>query len=462
MREAFIPGEHQREMLDFWAEHHRCAWWAGMGMGKTSTALTAVAQNHELGFCEPTLVLAPLRVARSTWPTEAEKWEHLNGMRVVPVLGTAAERSAALKRDAEVYTINYDNIPWLIDYHADNKLPWRFKTLIADESTRLKNFRLRKGGQRAGQLARVAHTLVRDFIELTGTPSPNGLMDTWGQMWFIDGGQRLGRTFTAFRDRWFDHDYDGHSYVAKSYAQEQIHAKLRDVCITLDPKEYFDIDAPIVRPVYVDLPPRARMQYGAMEKKMFAEIGEHRIEAFNAAARTIKCLQLANGAAYVEDAKNDKWTTTHDAKIEALASIVEEANGAPILVAYHFVSDAARILAAFKGKARLLDQNPQTERDWNAGRIPLLVAHPASCGHGLNLQDGGNILVYFGHWWNLEERMQILERIGPVRQKQAGYDRAVFVYPIIARDTVDELVIARHETKREVQDLLLEAMKRRR
>jgi SNF2 family DNA or RNA helicase len=204
-----------------------------------------------------------------------------------------------------------------------------------------------------------------------------------------------------------------------------------------------------------------------MEREMFTQIDRQDITALNAAARTMKCLQLANGAAYVDPIVSDdespqakKWVEVHDEKLQALESIVEEAAGAPILVAYQFKSDVARILRAFP-KARVLDANPRTEDDWNAGKIDMLIAHPASCGHGLNLQDGGNILVYFGHWWDLEQRMQILERIGPVRQVQSGHKRPVFVYPIIARDTVDELVILRHDTKREVQDLLLEAMKRK-
>ena len=190
---------------------------------------------------------------------------------------------------------------------------------------------------------------------------------------------------------------------------------------------------------------------------MFMQIGEHEVEAFNAAARTVKCLQLANGAAYVGDTGSE-FREVHDAKLQALDEVIEEAGGTPVLVAYNFKSDLARLKAAFP-KGRALDASPQTIDDWNAGKIPVLFAHPASAGHGLNLQDGGNILVFFGHDWNLENRLQIIERIGPTRQMQAGHDRPMFIHNIIARDTVDELVMARVETKREVQDILLEAMK---
>jgi SNF2 family DNA or RNA helicase len=196
-----------------------------------------------------------------------------------------------------------------------------------------------------------------------------------------------------------------------------------------------------------------------MEKQMFMQLDEHEVEAFGAAAKTIKCLQIANGAAYVGDS-NTEWRDLHDTKLQALESIVEESAGMPVLVAYHFKSDLARLMKAFP-QGRALDADPATLKAWNAGSIPVLFAHPASAGHGLNLQDGGNILVYFGHWWNLEERMQILERIGPTRQMQAGHDRPVFVHNIIARDTVDEDVIERVNSKREVQDILLAAMKRR-
>jgi SNF2 family DNA or RNA helicase len=194
-----------------------------------------------------------------------------------------------------------------------------------------------------------------------------------------------------------------------------------------------------------------------MEREMFVQIGQHGVEAFSAASRTIKCLQLANGAAYVDD--DGRWVDVHDAKLQALESVIEEAAGMPVLVAYHFKSDLARLQRAFP-KGRVLDTESQTITDWNSGRIPVLFAHPASAGHGLNLQDGGNILVFFGHWWSLEEHQQIIERIGPTRQAQAGHNRAVFIHHIVAIDTVDELVLKRLETKREVQDLLLEAMKR--
>jgi SNF2 family DNA or RNA helicase len=287
-------------------------------------------------------------------------------------------------------------------------------------------------------------------------------------MWFIDAGLRLGRTYEGFKQRWFRPSMDGYSIVPLPHAQEEIQEKLKDVCLTIDPKYYFDLDEPIVNNIYVELPSKARQMYDAMEKELFIKIDTHEIEAFNAAAKTQKLLQLASGAIYLNPEVDDdnhpkarEWKEVHDAKLQALEDIIEEANGAPVLVAYHFKSDLARLLRAFPN-GRQLDSRTSTITDWNGGSIPVLFAHPASAGHGLNLQHGGNILVYFSHDWNLENRLQILERIGPLRQLQSGYERPVFVHNIIARDTADETVINRCSGKEEVMEALRQAMKRRR
>ncbi len=428
-------------------------------MGKTTATLTALSAL-ELVEPGPALVVAPLRVAQSTWPSEAKKWAHLSDVEIVPIVGTPAQRAAALKKDAPVYTTNYENLPKLVEHFGTR---WPFKKIVADESTKLKGFRLRQGGKRAQALGKVAHAHATRFIELTGTPRPNGLIDLWGQAWFLDRGERLGRSFRGFTDRWFRSERvgaDPHAVKLEPYphARGEIENRLRDLCLSLDARDWFDIREPIVTTIEVDLPDAVRKLYNDMEREMFMSFQDNDIEAFNAASRTIKCLQIANGAVYVDEAAS-AYEEVHDAKLQALEEVIEEAAGMPVLVSYHFKSDLARLQKAFP-KGRVLDKDPQTIDDWNAGKIPLLFAHPASAGHGLNLQDGGNILAFFGHWWNLEEFQQIVERIGPTRQAQAGHDRPVFIYHIIARDTVDELVMARRESKREVQDLLLDAMKR--
>ena len=454
----FKPHSYQQMIIGHQLDLPRGAVWAGMGMGKTVSTLVSL-DLLELVEPGPTLVLAPLRVAASTWPDEALKWNNLRNVEVSAVVGNPQERKAALRKPANVFTCNYDNLPWLVETLGDK---WPFRKIVADESTRLKSFRLRQGGKRAQALAKVAHSKASRFVQLTGTPSPNGLQDLWGQMWFVDRGERLGRTFSAFRERWFQAvpgDNNFHQIRPLPFAQQQIEDAVRDVCLSLDARDWFSIDEPIVNVVRVPLPAKARTLYRNMEREMYMQIDGHEVEAFTAATKTIKCLQLASGAAYVGEG-SDQWAEVHDAKLQALESIIEEAAGMPVLVAYHFKSDLARLLKAFP-RGRHLDQDPQTIRDWNAGKIPVLFAHPASAGHGLNLQDGGNILVFFSHWWDLEQFQQIVERIGPTRQKQAGHDRPVFIYHIVAADTVDELVMARRESKREVQDLLLEAMKRR-
>jgi SNF2 family DNA or RNA helicase len=460
MTRVFAPREYQAPVIDWVVDLPRNGLWVPMGGGKTVSTLTAIDHLSLVEDVFPVLVIAPLRVASSTWPDEVTKWAHLHAMRVVPIVGTAADRRRALRKPAEVHTINYENLPWLIEA-LDGE--WPYRMVVADESTKLKSFRLRQGSVRAQALARVAHKTPR-FVELTGTPSPNGLQDLWGQMWFLDKGERLGRSFQAFINRWFQTvqvGADRHAVQIKPlpFAQVQIEDRLRDLCLSINVADYLDIREPIVNTIRVELPAKARQMYRDMEREMFLALDTgHEVEAFNAASKTIKCLQLANGAIYNDDTATT-FSEIHDAKLQALDSIIAEAAGAPVMVAYHFKSDLARLQRAFP-QGRALDADPRTITEWNAGRIPVLFAHPASAGHGLNLQDGGNILAFFGHNWNLEEYQQIIERIGPTRQAQAGHDRPVFIHHIVATGTVDELVMARRESKREIQDLLMEAMRK--
>jgi len=449
---AFTPHGYQQEAMRFLYDVPRCALWMPMGGGKTVSTLTALDNLSLVEDVFPILVLAPLRVARSTWPDEVAKWDHLKHLRVSTICGSAKERKAALDTPADIYTMNYDNLVWLTQALGGD---WPFKTVVADEFTRLKSFRLRQGSKRARALGAHAHTGVTRFIGLTGTPSSNGLKDLWGQTWFLDKGVRLGKTFSAFEQAWFRKGYDGFSIHPLPTAQKDIEVALKDICLTVTGLQ---VDEPIHNPIYVDLPRAARSTYNDMETEMFAQIGEDGVEAANAAVRTSKCLQIANGAIYVDDERN--WEEVHDAKLEALDSIIEEANGAPVLVAYNFKHDLARLQKRYP-KGRVLDAVPDTIRQWNAGEIGLLFAHPASAGHGISLQYGGNIIAFFGLDWSLENHMQIIERIGPMRQKQAGFDRPVFVHYIMARDTVDEMVFERLQSKKTVQEVLLEALKRR-
>lgn len=476
----YTPRPYQLIASDFLIANPRCALWAGMGMGKTVSVLTALDALRFTGLeTKPALILAPLRVARSTWPNEAAKWEHLQDFRIVPIIGTPAERAAALFQRADAFTINYDNLPWLVDHLKDNEDPWNFGAIVADESTRLKNARpsvqtsktgkkfIRvAGGRRAGALARVAFQSPR-FIELTGTPAPNGVEDLWGQAWFIDQGQRLGRTNESFIQRWFRPKKNGYGSEPLAHAQAEIQNKLKDVVLALNPKDWFDLRDPIVNVIKVDLPPKARKHYKEMERELFTVLEGHEIEASNAASKTIKCLQICNGAMFVDPpdtyaeaaSKTRKWIDLHDAKLDALESVVEEAAGMPVLVAYHFKPDLARLLKCFpKGRAL---KTQKDEDDFKAGIIPVLFAHPQSAGHGIDgFQDVTNIICFFGNWYDAELHDQIIERIGPVRQLQSGHERAVFIHYIVADRTIDERVIDVVRGKCSVQDALKDAMRR--
>ena len=447
---------YQTEMVKFIQETPRGLLWSFMGSGKSVSTLTAIDNLSLLEDVYPVLVIAPKRVARSTWPAEIQKWSHLNHLRASVIEGSPKQRIAAVARDAEIFTINYEGLPWLVD-HLDGE--WPYRMIIADESTRLKGFRTRQGGKRARALGLVAFRSER-FIGLSGTPVSQGIIDIWGQAYFVDRGARLGKSFTAFKDRWFRSIRVGQNAFAVklepyAHSQKEIEAKLADICLSLDARDHFDIAAPIVNTMRVTLPEDAYYQYQEMEQEMYVSL--HDVEAQNAASKTIKCLQMANGSLYIDDKGN--WEEIHDQKLEALDSIIEEAAGMPILVVYNFKSDLARLQKRYH-QGKVMDQDPNTIIDWNAGKIPLLFLHPKSAGHGLNLQDGGNTLAFFSLDWNLEERLQVIERIGPVRQAQAGHNRPVFIHYIIADKTIDEVVLARVDEKRSVMESLMEAMKR--
>lgn len=456
MTKFFVPHDEQLPAIEHLVRNKRSGLWMPMGGGKSITTLTALEQLDAVEQVYPALVLGPKRVIEVTWLDEVAKWAHTAHLRVSVVSGSRRERELALQRPADLYCMAYDNLDWLVEHVGDD---WPFRTVVADELTKLKSFRLRQGGKRAGALGKVAHTEVGRFIGLTGTPAPNGVKDLWGQTWFIDKGARLGKTFSAFEQRWFRKGYDGYSLVPYEHSQSEIMNAISDIYLTV---KSLQVDEPISVPVPVKLPPAVREAYDAVERDLFAEIeiagvGALEIEAANAAVRLGKCMQIASGAVFEEGGA--VWQRLHDAKLDALESIVEEANGMPVLVSYAYTHEAERILKRFKQAKRL--EGAADVRAWNAGKIPMLVVHPASAGHGLNLQDGGNILAFFGLTFNLEHYMQVIERIGPLRQKQSGYDRPVYLYHIVAEDTFDQVALDRLAGKRSVQDAVLEYMQRR-
>lgn len=450
----YTPREYQELIWKHIVGHKRCAIWASMGMGKTSAALYAISMLTLVENIKP-LILAPLRVARDVWPAETNKWSFASGMKCSPIIGSAEERLEALNTKADIYTINYENIPWLFE-QVKNKWPWN--AVISDESTKLKSFRLRQGGQRAKILSQVAFSKVDRFVELTGTPSPNGLLDLWGQFWFLDKGERLGRTYTSYRNAFFRLLHErSRQYILMPYMDKTIHRKVQDLCLSVQAEDWFDLQKPVYNKINAYLPGNCRAMYRKLERDMFLKLQEVEINAVNAAALSMKCLQFANGAMYTDESKN--WIDVHTEKLLVLQEIIESHAGENIIVAYNFKSDLARLKKFFSYGVSIKDKKYSNEK-WNAGQIPLLFLHPASAGHGLNLQDGGRIIVFFGLTWNLEYRLQTIERIGPVRQLQSGHNRVVYIYDICTAGTVDELVIQSNRTKKPVQDALLDAAKK--
>jgi SNF2 family DNA or RNA helicase len=321
----------------------------------------------------------------------------------------------------------------------------------------LKGFRLRYSTKRSKALARFAHRTDR-WINLTGTPSPKGLTDLWGPQWFVDGGAALGRSYTDFENRWFYRQARGRTQYqeikAHDWAQQDIENRLRKTTLSIRAKDWFDIKEPIENIVWVELPPAVRTQYKQMERHFYSEFERGAVTAANCAVKVTKLLQIVSGAVYHGDGAAS-WV--HDAKIEGLKSIVEETAGANLLVVYQFVSELNRLVHAFPKAVDIRDAGAIEQ--WNAGDVRMLLCHPASAGHGLNLQDGGHHIVYFTPTWDLELYAQVLERIGPVRQMQSGYDRPVYVHHILARATVDTLVKTRREGKATLMELLLDALR---
>lgn len=478
-RVMFERRPYQKLITGHILAHPRCNVFATMGSGKTGATMWALNKMYQIGELDEwdqeawagdrVLVLAPLRVASGTWPAEQTKWQ-FPALKVLDGTGSRQYREdVLLNDDSNVICCNYDILEWLVEFYGDD---WPFTVIVADESTKLKSFRSKGGSKRARALGRVAHKKVKRFINLTGTPAPNGLKDLWGQCWFLDAGHRLGSSFKAFTDRWFVSISEGthvaaRSYVPASGSDTEIHAKIADISLTVDAAEYFGCDKPVMVPVVVPLPSKARKVYQKMEEELFAELEAGEVEAANAAARTAKCLQIAGGAVYVTDPDGEpsrEWELVHNAKLDALESIIEELSGAPLLVAYQYQHDLARILKKFPQAVALgkgAKGNRQIEA-WNRGEIEVMCVHPASAGHGLNLQDGGHHLAFFNGTWNYEHFAQIIERIGPIRQHQAGHPRPVFIYLIQADNTLDQVVQQRVEGKEDVQKLLMDYCKKKR
>lgn len=452
LSQIYIPRPYQRIGTQFLLDHKRCMLVADPGLGKTAMTLSAI-DLLLLGGSNyfPALVIAPKRVAEVVWTGEQAKWKTFHGLKVVRLLGERANRNLLLGRlTADIYIINYDLLPWLM---SQLKGVWPFKIVVADESSKLKGFRLNKGGVRATCLSTIAKFTGR-WWNLTGTPCPNGLQDLWGQMWFVDYGERLKRTYTDYMDLFFLQDRYTHRTSMQFGADAEIHKLVADRMLALRAEDWLNVMEPQYIPMEVILPPDAQAQYDIMEKDFFLEMGEHGIEAPTAAAKSFKLLQMCSGSIY------DEFGTAHpihEAKIEALEDIVESANE-PLLVCYWWQFDKARLLKAFPN-ARVY-QGQKDQDDWNDGKIQMMLIHEQSA-YGISLHLGGRDMVFYSYVWNAELRQQMIERVGPARQEQAGFKRVVRIWDISVRGTIEGDVIDSNAGKISVEQALKRARARR-
>ena len=454
MIEHFVPGAWQPIASQFALDNPRCMIVADMGMRKTSIMMMMI-DVLKLGGSNffPVLVIAPKRVAEIVWTGERDKWDRFQGLSIVQILGTAKQRETALKRKpiADIYVINIDNVQWLAEILGGK---WPFKIVIIDESSKLKGFRLSKGTARAGALSKIAKFTGR-WVNLTGTPISNGIKDLWGQMWFVDFGERLGRTYTCFFDRYLTENPYSREITVNLGAEEEIHRLVADRVIAFRGDDWLDLQKPQVTPVEFELPPAARALYDRMETEYFMQLGGVDIEAGTAAIKSGKLLQIAAGSVY-DEGKIPQHV--HDGKLDALEEVAEEC-GEPLLVAYWWKYDVERILKRFPD-ARVF-KGKQDEEDWNAGKLRMMLIHPQSGGHGTSLQYGGRDIAMYSYYWNAELWQQVLERNGPARQAASGFKRVQRVWILKARGTIEQEVLDSNEGKISVEQALKRARARR-
>ena len=445
----FTPHEYQRYCIGRILDTPFIGLYLDMGLGKTVITLTAVSELIYNRFAvSRVLIIAPKKVAEATWSTEAAKWEHLKHLRFSLILGSEKQRIRAAYTPADIYVINRENVVWLADFLRNS---WFFDMVVIDESSSFKNHR----AKRFKSLTWIRPHVSR-IVELTGTPAPNSLADLWAQLYLLDEGKRLGRNITAFRESFFKaNTHGGHftTYEINEGAAAEIQRRISDICISMKSEDYLQLPELVYDVVPVRLDPKAQKAYDEMEREMLLTIDENVIDAGSAAALSNKLLQLCNGAVYTE---NDKWVPLHDCKIEAFMELIERLNGQPALVFYNFRHDLERLTAALaktKKRVRALKTAADAER-WNRRELDILLAHPASCAYGLNLQAGGNHVIWFGLNWSLELFQQANKRL-----HRQGQTRTVFVHELAVQNSRDTDVIAALQDKDATQDALIESLK---
>ena len=437
--------DYQKYATKFILQHPIAAVFLEMGLGKSVITLTAlfdlILDQFVIG---KVLVIAPLRVARDTWPSEIQKWDHLKGLKYSVVVGTAAERKAALMQQADIYIINRENVDWLVNKSG---IPFRFDMIVIDELSSFKSYQ----AKRFKSLLKV-RPFVKRIVGLTGTPSSNGLMDLWAEFRVLDLGQRLGRYITHYRNAYFTPDKRNaeiiFSYKPLPGAEEQIYKRIGDVTISMKSCDYLKLPECVINEVPVYMSEKEQEVYDRFRDDMVAKIKGKEIDAVNAAVLSGKLLQMANGAVY-DDEKNS--LLIHDRKLDALEDLIEGANGKPVLVAYWYQHYAERIKSRFDVREI---KTSKDITDWNNGDIPVAIVHPASAGHGLNLQTGGSTLIWFGLTWSLELYQQTNARL-----HRQGQTDTVIIHHIIAKGTIDENVMKALRQKEKTQNALIDAVK---
>ena len=444
----YQPHEYQQYATDFIIKNPTAAVFLEMGLGKSVIALTAILELCLERFeISRVLVIAPLRVARDTWPAEIQKWDHLKDLTYSVAVGTANERRAALRQKTFIHIINRENVQWLIE---DSGIPWQYDMVVIDELSSFKSHQ----SKRFKSLMKVRPG-VRRMVGLTGTPSSNGLMDLWSEFRVLDMGKRLGRFITHYREQFFEPDRRNgmqvFSYRPRAGAEREIYRRIGDITISMRSADYLKMPECVMNTVPVKLDSTEFEVYEEMESKMVTELDGVEIDAVNAAALTGKLCQLANGAIYTPDGNTVFF---HERKLDALEDLIEGATGKPVLVAYWYKHDLARIQERFKVREL---KSSKDITDWNAGKIPVAVIHPASAGHGLNLQAGGSTLIWFGLTWSLELYQQTNARLW----RQGQQAETVVIHHIITRGTVDEDVMQSLSEKDRSQAALMRAVRAR-
>ena len=452
MSKQFTPYPYQQYCINRIITDPYLGLFLDIGLGKTVITLTGL---HSLKYyywqIRKVLIIAPKKVAESTWSKEADKWEHLKNLRISVVLGTAKQRLSALNADADIYIINRENTQWLVEYYGHN---WPFDVVVLDESSSFKNQQAKRF-----KALKAIRPRINRIIELTGTPSPHGLTDLWAQVFLLDGGKRLGRTISVYRDMFFVPDKRNQttifSYAPKEGAADEIYRLISDICISMKAEDYLELPDLIYEDIPVKLDAKAQKAYQQMERDMLLEVDDDLVTATTAATLTGKLLQLCNGAVYDEDGS---VVPVHDCKLEVFMETIEQLNGQHALVFYYYQHDKDRILAALEktGLKVKVYTDSKDETEWNAGNIDILLAHPASCGYGLNLQEGGHHVIWFGLTWALEEYQQANKRL-----HRQGQQFPVIVHRLITLGGVDEDVIKSLEGKDNAQENLLQALKAR-